>query len=1155
MTTDQLPRSAVHASAASPRGASRPRQEAPPDFRLLPPAVAGWLAAAIALALPGTAVAWTCAAAVPLALVLFVLRHRGRGLPTAVATALLCAATAAAVAALHAADLHRGPMPRLATEHARATVELTVAADPRMARPHVRGAARAPASVVVEAEAHRLTTGATTTAVRTPVLLIARQSAGAWLRLLPSTHLTVHARIAPPTRPGDRFAAVLSVHGPPHITGPPAPAQRTAGRLRAGLREATDGLAPDARALLPGLVVGDISRITPELHHAFEATDLTHLTAVSGSNLAIILMLLIGPPATAIHAERRGLAPRLAVPLRLTAVLGGLLTLSFVAVCRPEPSVLRAAACGLITLLAIGTGRRRTLLPALAGAVLLLLLYDPWLARSYGFLLSVMATGALLTLAPSWSAALQRRGLPPRLAEVLAAAASTQAVCAPVVAVLAAQVSLVGVPCNLLAELAVAPATMLGFAATAAAPLAMPLARTLAWAGGWPAGWIAAVARRGAALPGATIDWPGTWAGALLLAAITATALLLGRRLAHNPWLCGAVALLLILAVLRPDPLPRTVTGWPPQDWRMVACDVGQGDALVLSAGPGTAVMVDTGPEPDLADRCLSGLGISTVPLLVLSHFHADHVDGLPGVLRGRTVGAIETTPLDEPPEQAAYVRRAAAAAGIPVVRAAVGERRRLGPLDWQVLWPPAAGTAFPHNGPNDASVTLLVRTAGLTMLLLGDLEPTAQRGLLDAIPDLPRVDILKVAHHGSAFQDPALLGRLRPRLAVISSGADNPYGHPSPHTVTTLRAHGATVLRTDTDGSIAVTGDAECLRASVPRPTPQPPHTHAPGTVVARARRRIGRLPPRSSQSALMSVAEPPHRGACTCHTRCRKVPVRDRRSVDRLPVSPRRHPLRRGRPGRPRAGLTYLPASVTGLTTLRRIDLDGNMISHLPPGIASLPRLNSLTLYGNRLTGLPPEIDRMAELRDLCVGHNRLTDLPSAIGGLTALSDYLYLSGNGFTSVPASLGRLDQLGYLGTADNRLTALPHSIGGMAALHELRLHDNRIEELPDTIGRLARLRELHLRNNLITALPETIGDLAELRRLDLRDNPLGSLPQSLAGLHRLTELDLRATRITDLPDSLADLPRLEKLDLRWTKLDRLPVWLDDLRHRGCLVLV
>jgi competence protein ComEC len=927
------PRRAVHASSGRRLGAANPRQEGPTDLRLVPPALAAWATAAVAL---GAAPEWVAGAAVVCLItagVLLLHRHRHRhrnghrhrdrhrtGARVAVAAVLLCVAAAAASAGLHGADLRRGPVPALAREYATVTADIEVTSDPRLTRPRVKGDHVAPTSVLINGEVRRVERAdGTVTDTRAPVLVMVdvglgraayadsgarvagsegrgtpggaaaeggdagggysggesvgggfsvggsagegfftggpagealltggpaggEASAGSeaggtpavggpgsspWLGLLPSTRFRVAARFAPVMVGGDRVTAVVRVRGQgePEVVVGPSGVQRFAGRLRAGLREATDGLPGDARALLPGLVVGDTSRITPELDEAFKETDLAHTLAVSGSNLTIILALLIGPPGLAQRVERRGLAPRLGIPLRTTAVLGGALTLAFVVVCRPDPSVLRAAACGTVVLLALATGRRRSLIPALATAVLLLVLYDPWLARSYGFLLSVLATGALLTLAPRWSAALRRRRVPPRLAEALAAAGAAQALCAPVVAVLSARVSLVAVPCNLLVEFAVAPATVLGFAALATAPLMMPVAKAAAWCASWPAGWIADVARTGAALPGAGVDWPGSWTGALLLAVVTGVAVVVGRRLLRHPWWCGACGLLLVLAVVQPPPLTRVVTGWPPPGWRYAVCDVGQGDATVFAAGDGSGVVVDAGPDPVLVDRCLRKLGITRIPLVVLSHFHADHVAGLPGVLRGRSVGAIETTGFEEPADQVEFVRRQAERWDIPLTQAVAGERRRTGALSWEVVWPPArtVGGAGPWppapepEGPNDASVTLLVRSGGLRFLLLGDLEPPAQQALLrsPAGAALSGVDVLKVAHHGSAYQDPELIRRAAPRLALISCGADNPYGHPAPSTVAALRAQGAVVLRTDEDGALAVAGRGETLRVA----------------------------------------------------------------------------------------------------------------------------------------------------------------------------------------------------------------------------------------------------------------------------------------------------------------------------------------------------
>lgn len=823
-------RRAVHAVSGKRLGDAHLRQEGPADLRMVPPALAAWATAALALdasvaVAVGIALVCLIAAGV-LSARAGVLPARRRWAGATLAATLLCVGAAAVSAGLHGADVRRGPVPGLVREYAIVTAEVEIGSDPRLSRPRVRGDRVTSAAVLVPGVVRRVDgRDGTSVATRTPVLMIvdaeedARAEDGApWLGLLPSTRVRVTGRLAPATVGGDRIAGVLRVRdgGPPPVVAEPSAAQRVAGRLRAGLREATDGLPADARALLPGLVVGDTGRITPELDEAFKETDLAHTLAVSGSNLTIILALLLGPPGLAQRVERRGPAPRLGISLRGTALLGGGLTLGFVVVCRPDPSVLRAAACGAVVLLALATGRRRSLLPGLATAVLLLVLYDPWLARSYGFLLSVLATGALLTVAPRWSAGLRRRGVPPRLAEALAAAGAAQALCAPVVAVLSARVSLVAVPCNLLVEFAVAPATVLGFAALVTAPMAMPVAKALAWCASWPAGWIAGIARAGAALPGGGVDWPGGWTGALLLALATAAVLLVGRRLLGRPWLCAVCGVLLVLAVVQPPRLTRVLTGWPPPGWRLAMCDVGQGDATVLAAGGGTGVVVDAGPDPALADRCLRTLGITRVPLVVLTHFHADHVAGLPGVLRGREVGAIETTGFEEPVGQVEFVRREAAARKVPVVRAVAGERRRAGPLDWEVLWPPPRQTPEPE-GPNDASVALGVRSGGLRMLLLGDLEPPAQRALARS-PGAGRwrgVDVLKVAHHGSAYQDPDLIRAVAPRVALISCGADNAYGHPAPSTVAALRAGGARVLRTDRDGALAVVGAGGALRVA----------------------------------------------------------------------------------------------------------------------------------------------------------------------------------------------------------------------------------------------------------------------------------------------------------------------------------------------------
>jgi competence protein ComEC len=235
---------------------------------------------------------------------------------------------------------------------------------------------------------------------------------------------------------------------------------------------------------------------------------------------------------------------------------------------------------------------------------------------------------------------------------------------------------------------------------------------------------------------------------------------------------------------------------------------VGQGDALALRAGPASAVVVDAGPDPRAVQRCLDSLGVRHVPLLILTHFHADHVTGVPGVLDGRTVDHALVSPLPDPELNAADVAAWLHAAEVPTTVATAGLRWRVGSsLDLEVVWP-ARLIASDESAANNASVAVLADVGGIRALLTGDLEPTAQAAMLRALPSRD-VDVIKVAHHGSAHQDPRVGAGLGADLALISVG-DNDYGHPSERVVDALRAAGVTVRRTDQHGSIAVvdTGD-----------------------------------------------------------------------------------------------------------------------------------------------------------------------------------------------------------------------------------------------------------------------------------------------------------------------------------------------------------
>jgi competence protein ComEC len=434
-----------------------------------------------------------------------------------------------------------------------------------------------------------------------------------------------------------------------------------------------------------------------------------------------------------------------------------------------------------------------------------LVLLDPALAVSAGFALSALATGGILLLAPAWRDALAR-WLPRWVAEAIAVPAAAQLACTPLVAAISGQVSLVAVAANLLVAPVVGPATVLGLAGGLLTLVWPPLGRLCGTLASWCVAWLVAVAEHGAALPTAAGGWGTGPAAVALLTVVTVVVAVLGPWLLRRPLTGVAATLLLALGVLVRPP----TFGWPPEGWVLVACDVGQGDALVLNAGSGRAVVVDTGPDPAAVDRCLDRLDVDSVPLLVLTHFHADHVGGVEGVLARRPVGAVETTTLLDPPGGVREVDDAATRAGLTPAPATFAAASSVGPLSMQVLWPPPGPpSAGPGDGStaNEASVVLLVQVAGLRLLLTGDVEPEGQAELARLLPGL-RVDVLKMPHHGSAHQDEAWLLSLQPSVVLVSVGADNDYGHPAESALRPLEESGALVVRTDQHGDLAVVAE-----------------------------------------------------------------------------------------------------------------------------------------------------------------------------------------------------------------------------------------------------------------------------------------------------------------------------------------------------------
>ncbi len=573
-----------------------------------------------------------------------------------------------------------------------------------------------------------------------------------------------------------------------------------ADRLRAEVASTlASGSSGERQALLLGIVLGADEGIDPELRDAFRDSGLAHILAVSGQNVGILVLGTVGLAALLGVGSLWGHAGAIAAVLAYALAVGW------------QPSVVRAAVAGCLVSLAWLVARPADRWHFLALGAVVLLAWSPAAVLDPGAQLSFAAVVGIFVLAPRLHAWLSGYPLPSSVRQGASIATACSAVTAPFLCLHFGALPVWGIAANLLAEPIVLPLLWCSFASAVVAPIAPSAGAALAWVASWCAWWIAFCARVFAGLPFARLP-TGTAIVALLLTTICVVCV---RAMPRRSRRAAVAALALAIALgaagwwaLRPG------TSWePPRGLRVTFLDVGQGDSVLLEVPQG-AVLVDQGPpEADVAAQ-LRQIGVRTLATLVLTHPQRDHVGGAPDVLRRLRVASVLDPALPIPSPEARQALEIARAKDVPVLTARAGQEYRLGELRLRVLWPDRAGP--PSEDPNRRAVVLLASYGSVDVLLTADAESDVTQRL-----PLSQVEVLKVAHHGS--EDPGLadqLRTLRPRVAVISVGARNDYGHPRAETLAALgEVRGLTLFRTDRNGRIVVESDGRALTMRAERP------------------------------------------------------------------------------------------------------------------------------------------------------------------------------------------------------------------------------------------------------------------------------------------------------------------------------------------------
>jgi competence protein ComEC len=562
--------------------------------------------------------------------------------------------------------------------------------------------------------------------------------------------------------------------------------------LRSNFTSSARSITPDSGALVAGLAIGEDSALSGQMLERMKTLSLTHLTAVSGANCAIVIggvFLLL---------KRLGTRRWLTLSLSLFALA------LYVAVVGFEPSVIRAALMASVVLICAFAGRKVPPTVALSWAVILVLVIWPSMVTSLGFWLSVVATAAILLLAPALYKRLSSR-MPAGFALALAVVFSAQLWCLPMLVNLSGGLPTYSVLANLLAEPLVAPITVLGILALIVGTVLPPVGALLYWLASFAAYGIELIGNL-ALMPSATIWWPdGALGIALMVITVAAISLIIISRMRKQA-IAGLALVALTFVSFSGSAVARSQT-WPGTGWQIASCDVGQGDATLIRSANQT-MLIDAGRDPEPIAKCLEALGVNQVDVLLLTHFDADHVGGLAGVLERAQVRQALISPFDDDRPQVAVALDQLDSANVSVSTAEVGDQGTLGAAEWIVVAPePRAAGA---EDSNDASVILRVETSQWLLLAFADAGERAQmrtvrlrNSMLNRSAGKPL--IVKVSHHGSADQYAELFEDLRPEVALFSVGESNSYGHPTKRAIEIFEKAGSAIFRTDQQGSIAL--------------------------------------------------------------------------------------------------------------------------------------------------------------------------------------------------------------------------------------------------------------------------------------------------------------------------------------------------------------